>query len=331
MDKKRSTRRFPRLLKWILWVLLVQLLLINVSAAFYAYRLTYFYGEGNIREPLSGKNAIARTWRLFTGPRYQKSIVGATPVFAYDTVMLKTSKGIFLDGWYARADSVSKGTVILFHGITTTKASLLAEAGEFLYQGYSVLMIDFRAHGNSGGRTTTMGIREAEDVEVAYTYIKHKGETNIFLYGSSMGAVAVMKAIGDANLRPTGIMLDMPFESMQTHLQARARLEGFSGFAEKPFGFLVTAWISLERRCNGFSHRTPVYGKKINCPVLLQWGKLDRVVTEKETTRIFNDIASPAKKLVVYENAGHGSLLQSDSEKWQENVSRFLQSSTGLK
>ena len=324
MIKKRSG-----LFKWILWVLAVQFLLINISAAFYAYRLTHFYGDGFEREPMAAKNILVRTWRLFTGPRYQKPVIGASPVFPYDTVMLKTSKGIYLDAWYAPADSFSKGTVIIFHGISTTKSSLLAEAGEFRYQGYNVMMVDFRAHGNSGGRTTTIGIREAEDVELAFSYIKERGEKNIFLYGSSMGAVAVMKAVADAKLRPSGLLLEMPFESMQTHLQARARLEGFSGFAEKPFGFLVTAWISMERRSNGFRHRTPVYGTAISCPVLLQWGKQDRIVTGNETTRIFNAIASADKKLVIYDNAGHGSLLQFESAKWQENVGQFLAAHAG--
>jgi alpha-beta hydrolase superfamily lysophospholipase len=324
MDKKRAGRSFRITLRWILWVLIVQLLLINISAAFYAYRLTHFYSDGREREPLSGKNALARTWRLFTGPRYQKSAVGATPVLAYDTVLLKTEKGIFLDSWYIPADSLARGTVVLFHGITTSKASLLAEAAEFHFQGFHVLLVDFRGHGNSGGRTTTMGIRESEDVRLAYEYVAGLGEKNIFLYGSSMGAVAVMKAVSEGSMNLSGIILEMPFASLQTHLQARARIEGFSGWVEKPFSFFVTAWISLERWCNGYGHRSTTYAAKISCPVLVQWGSSDRIVKRSETEDIYRALASSRKELVVYEGAGHGSLLQGDEGKWQEKVGRFL-------
>lgn len=324
MRKMQTERKPRRILKWIMWVLIVQLVLINISAAFYAYRLTRFYQDTEIREPATNQNIFVRTWRLFTGPHYNKSVVQGSPTFAYDTVMLKTSKGIFLDAWYAATDSISKGTVILFHGITTTKASLLAEANEFRYQGYNILMVDFRAHGNSGGNVTTMGIREAEDVQLAYDHIKSKGEQHIFLYGSSMGAVTVLNAVSTGYIHPNGIILEMPFASMQSHLQARARLEGFSGFVEKPFGFLVTAWIGAERGCNSFGHRSAKYAAKITCPVLLQWGVLDRIVKEKEITGIYDALASSEKKLEMYAQAGHGSLLQSDPSKWQKTVSLFL-------
>ena len=324
MENIRSKRKVPTLMWWVIWVLIVQFVLINLSAAFYAHRLTHYYTADTVREPLDRSNIFVKTWRLFTGPRYAKSIISASPTYPFDTVLLKTSKGVFIEAWFAPADSNAKGTVLLFHGITTNKASVLAEASEFRYQGYNIMLVDFRAHGNSGGSTTTMGVRETEEVKLAYDFIKAKGERRIFLYGSSMGAVTVMKTIRDFDIQPAGLILEMPFASLQTHLQARARMEGFSRFTEKPFGFLVTAWISIERGLNGYRHRTVKYGPEINCPVLLQWGALDKIVLEKETRSIFASIASVDKEMVIYENAGHGSFLQSDPEKWQQVVGTFL-------
>ncbi len=324
MEKISSRRKLPPLLRWIIWVLIVQFVLINISAALYAYKLTHFYTGSEQREPMARQNIFVKTWRLFTGPRYSKSFITDPPTFSFDTVILKTSKGIFIDAWYARADSLPKGTVLLFHGITTTKASLLSEAYEFRFQGYNIMMVDFRGHGNSGGTTTTMGVRETEEVKLAYDYLVQQGEKNIFLYGSSMGAVAVIKAIADYGLNPSGAILEMPFASLQSHLQARARLVGFSGFNEKPFGFLVTGWIGIERGFNGYGHRTEKYAEKITCPVLLQWGALDNIVLKKETDKIFNAIGSADKKLVIYEQAGHGSMLQNNPGKWQVEVEGFL-------
>jgi len=154
--------------------------------------------------------------------------------------------------------------------------------------------------------------------------LQQKGEKNIYLYGSSMGAVVIAKAIADYQLTPSGVILEMPFASMQTHLQARARLLGFSRFVEKPFGFFVTAWIGLERGVNGYGHRTAKYARKINCPVLLQWGALDNVVQKKEINRVFEAIASSNKKLVIYDQAGHESLLQNNPAKWETEIGNFL-------
>ncbi len=327
--KKGSFRfKLPSFVRWILWVLLVQFVLINISAALYAYKFTHVYNDPLLRNAKSSKNIFVKTWRLFTGPRQPKANITETPAFPFDTVTLKTGKGIFIDAWYSKPDSAARGTVILFHGIAANKGMLLSEAYEFRYQGYNVMLVDYRAHGNSGGQTTTIGIRESEEVKLAYDYATGKGEKTIFLWGNSMGAVVVAKAIADYELKPSGAMLEMPFASLQSHLQARARALGFQGIPEKPFGFFVTWWMGIERGFNGFKHKTSSYVKKINCPVLMQWGALDNYVLKNETDKVYYSIAAANKKLVVYNRAGHESLLQNDPVKWRIETQRFLMANT---
>jgi uncharacterized protein len=324
MEKKNQKRKLPSFVRWILWVLLAQFVLFNISAALYAHRFTHVYDDSALRNRSSQSNVFAKTWHLFSGPRQPRSVISEFPTFQYQTIKLSVGNMIFIDTWYARTDSNAKGTVILFHGIMGNKGMLISEASEFLSYGYNVMLVDFRAHGNSGGNTTTIGVRESKEVEVAYDYIVKEGEKNILLYGVSMGAVAVSKAVADYSLKPSGIFLDMPFASMQSHLRARARLLGFHGFGEKPFGFLVTMWIGIERGFNGFKDQTTRYVSKINCPVLMQWGSADNSVLKHETDLIFNAIASPNKKLVIYDHAEHESFLQNDFAKWQDEVNTFL-------
>jgi uncharacterized protein len=326
MEKKAIKHKLPSILRWIVWVLLVQFILFNISAAFYAYRLSYFYDDTTITTQTTGENIFAKTWRLFSGPRLPKSVIRELPAFTIDTVTLKTEKGIFIDAWYGKTDSVSKGTVILFHGLTVNKESVIAEAYEFRYQGYNVMMVDFRAHGNSGGNTTTIGVKETEEVKLAYDYIVQLGEKKIILWGTSLGAVTIAKATADKLVNPAGLILEMPFASLQDHLRARARMIGFGGFPEKPFGFFVTCWMGVERGFNGFRHKTTEDAKKIKCPVLLQWGALDAIVLKDETDKIFSAIASPDKKLIIYDHANHESFLQNDPLKWKIETARFLAS-----
>jgi alpha-beta hydrolase superfamily lysophospholipase len=325
MEKQKPKRILRSVVRWIVWVLIVQFILINISASFYAYRLTHVNDDPSLRNPTQSKNIFSKTWRLFSGPRQPKSIITAVPTFPFDSVTLETQKGIFIDAWYGKTDSASKGTVILFHGITASKGMVISEAADFRYQGYNVMMVDFRAHGNSGGNTTTMGIMESEEVKLTYDYIIQQGEKNIFLWGTSMGAVAIIKALAGYQLQPSGIIIEMPFASMQSHLKARSRA---LGFPEQPFGFLVTCWISMERGVNGFKHQTASYAKKVNCPVLMQWGALDNYVQKKETDKVYDGIASSNKKLVVYDHAGHESLLQKDPLKWRMEVERFLETNS---
>lgn len=328
MEKSRSSHKIASYLRLLGWVLLVQFILINICASFYAYKLTHVYDDPALRNSKPSKNILIKTWRLFTGPRQAKSVITETPAFTFDTVTLKTAKGILIDAWYSKTDSASKGTVILFHGVTANKGMIIQEAAEFRLLGYDVMLVDYRAHGNSSGYTTTIGIREPEELKLAFDFIVAKGEKTVFLWGNSMGAVVVAKAIADYGLKPTGVILEMPFGSLQAHLQGRARALGFQGFPEKPFGFFVTMWMGIERGFNGFKHRTTAYVTKMSCPVLLQWGALDNYVHKSETDNIYNAIASSNKKLVVYDRAGHESLLQNDPLKWRIEMEHFLTTNT---
>lgn len=314
-------------LKWIGWVLLVQLILINVSAAIYAYKITHYYRDKDMRPPASTRNIFVKTWRLFTGPRLQRNADADYPSFPFDTLSFHTAKGLRIDAWYSAAE-MPKGTVILFHGVTANKSYLLPEAGEFRYLGYNVLLVDFRGHGNSDGNNTTIGAFETEEVKLAYDFIKSKNEWNIFLYGVSMGASTVIKAVSQYGLKPGGVLLEMPFYSLETHMEARARLFGFRGFPEKPFGFFVTGWISIERGFNAYGFKTTTYARDVHCPVLMQYGEMDHVVLPWESARIFAALSSPQKKLVAYAHAAHESLSQNDTPRWREEIQRFLQANT---
>src|SRR5258706_1292338 len=323
MEKQRTKRKIPSIIRWILWVLLIQFVLINISAAFYAYRLTHFYTDPSLRVYKPAPNIFAKTWRLFTGPKQPRSVINETPAFPFDTIKLITTNGILIDAWYSKADSFSKGTVIFFHGITANKCQMLHEAYEFRYWHYNVMLVDFRGHGNSSGNKTTIGMKEPEEVKLAYDYVINTSDKNIFLYGYSLGAVVVTKAMAEYQLPVSGIILDMPFLSFQTYMKGKARL---IGFPPQPFAFLTTFWSGIENGFNGFGHSPTNYVKKINCPVLMQWGDLDYFVLKDETAKIYAAIASRDKKLVIYPNASHQSFLGKDPLKWRIEVGEFLNS-----
>jgi alpha-beta hydrolase superfamily lysophospholipase len=321
MKDKKNSSKIIRILKWIGNVLLVQLILINISAAFHAYRFTHYYDDDKIRSqrPSEGRPFL-RTWRMMTGKKLAKSIIQYYPTIPYDTVQLTTASGKKLEAWYMKADS-AKGTVILFHGLNSNKGNVLGEAFEFNSFGYNTMLVDIRAHGNSEGIVNTIGYKESEEVKLAYDHILKKGEQNIVLWGMSLGAVIITRAIWQYDLKPQKIILEMPFDRLQEHIRARARISGFPG---EPFGFFVTFWTGIEQGYWGYSHNTSRYVKKINCPVLLQWGSSDEYVLKKETEKIFAAISATKKKLEIYKGAGHAPLLAANASKWDETVNEFL-------
>ena len=319
--QKTKTNRLRSFLKLILWVVVVQLVLVNITAAIYAHKFTHFY-KGDPPAYVAKKDIFTRTWKIFSGPKFYKQNIKERPSFDFQSVRLRTEDDNTIDAWYGETDS-SKGCVIFLHGITVNKAVLLDEATDILQMGYNVLLIDFRGHGNSTGLNTTLGYKETKEVEAAFNFARSVKAPNIILYGSSMGAVVAMKAVSDGLVQPNGIIADMPFDALQDHLEAKARIVGFP---PQPFAFLVTTWISVLRGYNGFAHKASNYAEEITCPVLLQWGAQDVYVQKKETEHIYNALPSDRKKLVVYEDADHESFFRKDPVKWRSEVEGFLSS-----
>lgn len=322
MKNKKASRILRTFIIWILWILLAQLILINISAALYAYKLTHLYTPTNETwtKPAS-KNIFAKTWRLFTGPKFYKQTLTGSPGFPFSTVILKTGNDISIEAWYSKTDSISKGTVILFHGLMGNKGLVLDEASAFRTFGYNIMMVDVRDHGNSGGNVTTIGYKESEEVKLAYDHIMQTGEKNVYLWGASLGAVEIIKAVSDYQLHPSGIIIEMPFLSLQSHLKGRARI---LGFPEQPFGFLTSFWIGIEQGFNGLGFKTTKYAKNVNCPVLMQYGEKDDLVLRNETDAIYNAIASTNKRLVTYDEAAHESFLKRDPATWKRELTEFL-------
>lgn len=324
MKPESTKRKLPSIVRWIGWVLLVQFILINVCAAIYAYRFTYFREAGNkpaYNQPPT--NFLARTWRLFSGPASYKMFFNPadTPVVNHQSFTLHTNSGLPVEGWWLKRDS-ARGAVLLFHGLAGSRQSCLAEAAAFFNMGYHVLMIDFRGHGKSGGSVTTYGARETEEVHLLYEYARLQGISNIVLWGISMGGSTILKAMHDyPAMQPKAIIAEAPFDRLQDHLKGRART---LGFPEQPFAWLVTGWISLERGFNGYRYSMERYVPDIKCPVLLQWGSLDALVTRAEMQMIYDKLGSARKQWAVYEGIGHASFLREDPAMWQRTVDGFL-------
>lgn len=304
-------------MKWIAWVLVVQLFLANLSAAIYAYRFTHFYESPAPKT--TSDNFFSRTWKLFTGPKFYRNDIEPTPSFPFNRIVLGTS-GDSLEAWYSTITG-ARTCIILLHGYTTNKSFMEEEAAQFRSWGYNVLLADFRGHGKSGGSKTSLGVKETEDLQKAFEFAKGQGNHRIIVYGISLGAVVAIKAAAERKIDPYAIIADMPFDNLHNHFKSRAK---DVGFPPEPFAFLVTMWIGIENGFNGFGHRVTSYAGKISCPVLLQWGEKDRFVDRRAIKAVFEKLGSPVKKLVTYPGGDHESLIRVDHNLWTTELSTFL-------
>jgi uncharacterized protein len=312
----KTRKRFKK----ILYFALALFLLLNVIVINQAYHFTHFYEHGTVKSVEDQTNGFwGKVQVALFGLKLEK-LAGSVPDSAFTNVKLKSKNGLTLDAWFIRVPN-AKGTIAIFHGHGSEKSANLSQSNEFNEMGYSTLLVDFRAHGQSEGNTCTIGYREAEDVKLAYDYLKNNGENNIILYGISLGAATITKAISDYHLAPEKIILEMPFASLPATVEGKMRM---AGLPSEPIAGLLTFWGGLINGFWAFDMKPREFVKKIKCPVLVQWGKKDKGVTEMEINELFNNISS-SKELVVYENSGHQNLCENEPDKWEDTVEAFLE------
>ena len=292
--------------------------LLNAITYLHAYRFTHFSDAAQPRttEHIS---AFEKLKTLFTGIKNPRPENKFKPSHPYLPVKIQSNK--LLGCWLINANH-AKGTVLLFHGYGSEKSSMLDKADEFVKMNVNVMLVDFMGAGESEGNQTTIGFKEAEEVKDCFNYIQEKGETNIHLFGTSMGAVAIMKAISDYKIQPKSIMIECPFGSMYKTVCARFKLVNVPTF---PMAGMLMFWGGIQNGFWAFSHNPVDYAKDISCPTLLLFGEKDNRVSREEIDTIFSNLKGP-KQLVTYPSAGHENYLNKYKEQWISDVKKFLSS-----
>lgn len=311
-----------RFFKRLAWTCIVLFILLNIIGAFHAWKFTHFYEDGGRRNKLPEQmSAGEKIKTILFGVRIAKSATTNFPSVPYETVLLHTTGGLRLEGWWIPAKA-ARGTVILFHGYNGNKGSLFPEADRFRSLGYNTFLLDFRAHGNSEGYTCSVGYKEAEDVKLAWDYVKQKSNQPVILWGVSMGAAAILKAVPEYGLTPKQLILQCPFATLTDAVKSRMRSVHLPAF---PFSQILTFWGGVEQGFWGAGFRPESYARQIHMPVLYFYGKQDIRVMAHETQEVFSHLGTQQKKLYIFPKAGHQSFCGKDSTAWMREVTAFLQ------
>jgi uncharacterized protein len=306
-----------KLVRKVLWTLLILFVLANIIAFMHAYKFTHFTNS-SVERTSNHLSLAEKLKTVFAGVNNPRPINKKQPNHAFEVIKIKSNKE--LECWLVKADS-AKGTIILFHGYGGEKSSMLDKAEQFLLIGYNTMLVDFMGSGGSEGNTTTVGFKESQEVKDCYEYLIKNNFQNISLFGTSMGSVAVMKAIKDYDLRPKSIIIECPFGSMYKTVCKRFQMQGIPSF---PMACLLVFWGGVENSFWAFSHNPEEYAKSIKCPTLLMYGEKDQKVSKQEINSIFQNLQGN-KTLVTYPLAGHENYLSLYKEKWTNDVKTFLQ------
>jgi pimeloyl-ACP methyl ester carboxylesterase len=161
----------------------------------------------------------ARKWLEPPRVRVDPLTAGDAP---WERVDFQSRHGVPLTGWAAPRDA-SRGAIILCHGYQSSIDETLGTAEALWKRGWSVFTFDFRACGWSGGRFTTLGIREPDDLRAAVDLVADRlPRQAIGVHGFSMGgSVALMAAAEDRRI--AAVSADSPFATLTAAVEAHFR------------------------------------------------------------------------------------------------------------
>jgi alpha-beta hydrolase superfamily lysophospholipase len=301
----------------------------------HAYTMTHFVDGGPKRLRIEQLNTWQKVKVLFTGVRLPKPVNGMTPAdvgLDFDTRSF-TADGINLEAWYVPApgdaerqmlnlqQASPKGMVIAFPGYGSSKDTLCHHAVEFHDMGYAVLLVDFRGCGGSGGSTTTVGFKEADDVAAAVAYARNTfGPQPIILVGESMGAAAILRAVADGQVAADALILESPFDKLLTTVENRFHSMGMPTF---PFAPMLVFWGGVQQGYPAYKHNPMDYAGSVHTPTLIFHGGLDARVSIQQSRAVFDHLAGP-RQFELFPNAGHCGMLTQDRSRWCAVVSTFL-------
>jgi pimeloyl-ACP methyl ester carboxylesterase len=243
----------------------------------------------------------------------------------FEEVRITSTDGLTLAAWYLPGKEGSdRPAVLIAHGVGANKQNFLPVAQQIHDWGYPVLMLDFRAHGDSDGFLSTLGEREADDVKAALDWLTERHpDWPIIGVGYSMGAAAMVEASAREG-RCDAYLLDSTF----ARLENSARHTMASYYIPAP---LIGPWWHTTRLWGwtlcGVDLQSIRPEENIaalsDLPLLLVHGENDKTTSYLDSLRL-QELTGNRAQVCVIEGAGH---LQSVAHPdWYPRIQRFLDS-----
>jgi uncharacterized protein len=240
--------------------------------------------------------------------------------------VVRASDGIDLCGWKVRARMPNGDWILLFHGVPDNRTGVLGHAEFLLRRGYNVVMMDSRAHGESGGAMATYGWKERYDT-VAITNALYSSENvrHLGALGVSMGAAIALQSAA-VEPRIEAVIGEDPFANLREVSYDYGGLH-FSPFLGKSLFRPATIFAMRElAKAGGFLPDDVSPEKAAEArpfPVLLICGTRDRTIPCRHAMDIYRNASGP-KELWIVGGAEHASALGRAPAEYENRVTRFL-------
>lgn len=237
-------------------------------------------------------------------------------------VSFQSRSGSTIRAWLL-AGSPGVGAVVLLHGVGGNRSSMVARA-RFLHRaGYTVLLPDFQAHGESAGSRITFGALESFDAEASLAFVRGcRGVERVGVIGVSMGGAAAL--LGSDPLRADAYVLESVYPNIRQALEGRLKVWlGPLGVLNRLFAARLMEGVSADIGIGEAALRPIDRIGSLGAPVFVIAGTRDAYTPLRESRALFEHACTP-KDFWAVEGARHEDLHAYAGERYEQRVGEFL-------
>jgi fermentation-respiration switch protein FrsA (DUF1100 family) len=240
--------------------------------------------------------------------------------------VVRAPDGVELRGWKIRAPSSNGNWVLVLHGVSDNRTGVLGHCEFLLRRGYNVVMMDARAHGESGGDKVTYGWKERYDT-VAITSALFSTE-NVHHFGALGVSLGAAIALQSAAVEPRieGVIAEDPFADLREVSYDYAGLHISPLLGETVFRPATIFALDEMAKEDGFRPEDVSPEKAVaarSFPILLICGTRDHTIPCRHAERIYRAARGP-KELWIVDGAEHASALGRAPGEYENRVIGFL-------
>jgi alpha-beta hydrolase superfamily lysophospholipase len=233
-----------------------------------------------------------------------------------------TRDGEQIGAWFV-AGREDQPSVLLLHGNGGSRRNCLGRAALLAEEGYAVLLISLRAHGDSTGNLNDIGYGARHDVVAAVEFLERKRPGKpVIIQGVSMGAAAAVFASRELARRVSGYILESPYQDLRVAVWNRVEHNlppvldriAYEGLA------LVTPIVLPD--VDKISPLTAIGGIPDDVPVLIFAGGGDPLARPAEARALYRRVEGHGK-LIIFDRAGHHDLFDTDPGLYRRTVLDF--------
>ncbi|MCI5066369.1 alpha/beta fold hydrolase [bacterium] len=308
-------------------LLLIAFVVVNVILFLHARQMVIFLPMKQI----TGKNArlslleqVLAAVSAVSSPKPEHLVSPEALKLSFERLSFPTAFGRTLEGWYfpLKEGEKREELALLFHGYRAAQDQMLPVVPLLQELGIESLSVDFYGSGGSSGSSTSIGYYEALDVVHAVRAARRRWPGRpILLYGASMGAVAITRAVAIGEVAPSAVVLESPFDTLLNTVRHRVALMGLPSVG---IAHLLLLWGGVILRFNPFQHTPAQYIRAVTCPTLLLYGAEDPKVQHPERERVAAALTAEKKEVIVLPEAGHELLAAHSPEQVQAAITRLL-------